>query len=32
VEFGSALPTVKGIPEFAQRAEAIGFDYLYEAV
>ena len=28
VEFGTALPTVKGIPEFAQRAESMGFDYL----
>jgi probable F420-dependent oxidoreductase len=28
VEFGAALPSVKNIPEFAQRAEAIGFDYL----
>jgi alkanesulfonate monooxygenase SsuD/methylene tetrahydromethanopterin reductase-like flavin-dependent oxidoreductase (luciferase family) len=28
VEFGAALPSVKNIPEFAQRAEAVGFDYL----
>ncbi|HZP44982.1 MAG TPA: LLM class flavin-dependent oxidoreductase [Candidatus Binataceae bacterium] len=28
VEFGVAMPSVKGIPEFAQKAEALGFDYL----
>jgi probable F420-dependent oxidoreductase len=28
VEFGTALPSVKGIPDFAQQAERLGFDYL----
>ena len=28
VEFGAALPSVKNVPEFAQRTEALGFDYL----
>jgi probable F420-dependent oxidoreductase len=28
VEFGVAIPASKGIPEFAQRAEQTGFDYL----
>jgi len=28
VEFGVAIPSSKGIPEFAQQAESIGFDYL----
>ena len=28
VEFGAALPEIKGVPEFAQKAEALGFDYL----
>ena len=28
VEFGVALPTSKGIPDFARRAEGMGFDYL----
>jgi probable F420-dependent oxidoreductase len=28
VDFGAALPSLKGIPEFAQRAEALGYEYL----
>ncbi|MGH7932410.1 MAG: LLM class flavin-dependent oxidoreductase [Candidatus Binataceae bacterium] len=28
IEFGVALPSAKGIPQFAQRAEQLGFDYL----
>lgn len=28
VEFGVAIPSSKGIPEFAQKAEQMGFDYL----
>ncbi len=28
VEFGVAIPSSKGIPEFAQKAERMGFDYL----
>ena len=28
IEFGAALPEIKGIPEFAQRAESLGYDYL----
>jgi hypothetical protein len=32
MEFGTALPTVEGIREFAQREATLGFDYLCEAV
>ena len=28
IEFGAALPEIKGVPEFAQRAESLGFEYL----
>ena len=28
IEFGATLPSLKGIAEFAQRAEALGYDYL----
>ncbi len=28
IEFGAALPGAKGIPEFARRAESLGYDYL----
>jgi len=28
VDFGAALPLMKGIPEFAQRAENLGYEYL----
>ncbi|MBF6561298.1 MAG: LLM class flavin-dependent oxidoreductase [Candidatus Binataceae bacterium] len=28
VEFGVAIPSPKGIPDFARRAEALGYDYL----
>jgi probable F420-dependent oxidoreductase len=28
VDFGVAIPSSKGIPEFAQRAERLGYDYL----
>jgi alkanesulfonate monooxygenase SsuD/methylene tetrahydromethanopterin reductase-like flavin-dependent oxidoreductase (luciferase family) len=28
IEFGATLPTAKGIPEFARRAEGLGYDYL----
>jgi probable F420-dependent oxidoreductase len=28
VDFGAALPLMKGIPEFAQRAESLGYEYL----
>jgi probable F420-dependent oxidoreductase len=28
IEFGVALPSLKGIVEFARRAEALGYDYL----
>jgi len=28
VDFGVAIPSSKGIPEFAQRAERMGYDYL----
>ncbi len=28
IEFGATLPSLKGIAEFARRAEALGYDYL----
>ncbi|MGH7987873.1 MAG: LLM class flavin-dependent oxidoreductase, partial [Candidatus Binataceae bacterium] len=28
IEFGVAIPAAKGIPQFARRAEQLGFDYL----
>jgi len=28
IEFGATLPAAKGIPEFARRAESLGYDYL----
>jgi probable F420-dependent oxidoreductase len=28
VEFGAALPMIKGIPDFARKAESLGYDYL----
>ncbi|MGH7152375.1 MAG: LLM class flavin-dependent oxidoreductase, partial [Acetobacteraceae bacterium] len=28
VEFGTAIPVMKGIPEYARKAESMGFDYL----
>ncbi|HVN28263.1 MAG TPA: LLM class flavin-dependent oxidoreductase [Candidatus Binataceae bacterium] len=28
IEFGATLPAAKGIPEFARKAEALGYDYL----
>src|ERR1700704_5769099 len=28
IEFGATLPAAKGIPEFARKAESLGYDYL----
>ena len=28
IEFGAAVPEIKGVPEFAQRAESLGYEYL----
>lgn len=28
VDFGAALPTMKGVPEFARKAESLGYEYL----
>jgi probable F420-dependent oxidoreductase len=28
IEFGAALPEIKGVPEFARRAESLGYEYL----
>ena len=28
IEFGATLPSIKNIPDFARKAEALGFDYL----